>query len=218
MKRLALICCVLVSALLSAGTARAEGPVIYVKNASTTVPQAQVDVTVQAAQIAVSRDLAPAWGTDAALTEDPSVHHDMVVVILDYSDSCGWDGCALGYHENFHGVPTAYVFAATSDLFSEAWTIVFTHELFEMIVDPWTNRFATGIKHVWLTEVCDPVESGFYGYFIGPVAISDFITPHWYGGYGRKDFTGYLTHAEQIGVHGYASYRTKTGGWGQVFG
>lgn len=203
------------------GTAEAAtGPLVYVSNVSTTVPQADVDAALPAFQTAVSRDLAPAWGTDATLTTDPTLETSAQMVV-EISDDANCVGC-LGYHEVFGGKPTSYVFARTGAEFNESWQLTFSHELFEMLVDPWINRLAQWNGRNWLVEVCDPPESGLYAYFVDGVAISDFITPRWYDRTlrGPFDFTRHLKRAGQIGKHGYASYLDPSafGGWSQVFG
>jgi hypothetical protein len=196
----------------------AAGPVVFVDNESSVVPQADVDAAVPAFQVAVSRDFASVWGTDATLTTDPAVPAQMVVRLEDDAD-CG--GC-LGYHDVIGGRPTSRVFARTSALDNESWQLVFSHELEEMLVDPWVNRLAEWGGRTWLVEVSDPCESGLYAYFVDGVAISDFITPRWYDRSlpGRFDFTGRFRRAGQVGQHGYASYRDPGawGGWSQVFG
>lgn len=199
-------------------------PVIYVSNSSTVVPQADVEAALPAFQTAVSRDLAKYWHIDAVLTTDPAqaASADMTLAVSDDADQPG----ALGYHDvGLDGRPYGKVFARTGAAYNESWQLTFTHELFEMLVDPWINRFSIWNHRTWLVEVGDPCESGFYAYAINGVVISDFITPSWYGagfGSGKSkaplDFTKKLKRAGQIGKHGYASYQKADGTWGQVFG
>jgi hypothetical protein len=192
----------------------ASSPVVLFENHSSVVSDAQLAAELPAYQIAISRDFAPVWGTDATLTTDATVPHDMVVNIEDNATIAG----ALGYHEVVAGIPQSFIFAETSADYGEAESLVTTHELEEMLADPWTNRFAHWHNRDWLVEVADPVESGAFAYFVDGVAISDFITPAWYGGLrGPKDFTRHLRRAGQIGRHGYASYWDGTT-WQQVFG
>jgi hypothetical protein len=199
------------------------GPLVYVANDSETVSQTEIDSALPAFQTAVSRDLASVWGVDATLTTDPSLESSaaMVVRVEDDSDACSFSGCALGYHDLIDGKPTSRVFAATGNEFHESWQLTFSHELFEMLVDPWVNRMAMWGGRTWLVEVCDPPESGFYAYFVNGVAISDFITPRWYDSSlpGAFDFTRRLRRAGQIGRHGYASWwDTSIHRWSQVYG
>lgn len=201
--------------------AYANSPVVYVDNVSSVVSQADLAAALPAFQTAVSRDLAPVWGTDATLTSDPAQEAaaQMVVKLEDESDACGMAGCALGYHDVIGGKPVARVFAKTSSDFHEAWPLTFSHELFEMLVDPWINRQAQWHGRQWLVEVCDPPESGMYAYFVDGVPVSDFITPRWYDAKlrGPFDFTHGLRRSGQIGRHGYASFWAGSS-WSQVYG
>lgn len=52
----------------------------------------------------------------------------------------------------------------------------------EMAVDPWLNSAYQDPRGVfWAGEVCDPVEDDAYGYEIGGVLVTDFVTPNWFG-------------------------------------
>lgn len=203
--------------LPAVATADPAAAVVYVGNLSTTVPQADIDAALPAFQTAVTRDFAPVWGVNVVLTTDPTAQAtaQMVVNVEDWSTVFG----ALGYHDVIGGRPTSRVFAAEGAAFNESWQLTFTHELFEMLADPWINHFAIWNNRTWLVEVADQVESGFYAYTINGVVISDFVTPRWYNAKlrGPFDFTRHLKRAGQIGRHGYASYWTS-GGWKQVFG
>ena len=210
---------VFLAAFLLAPAAHAAGPVVYVENDSTVVPSADVAAALPAFQTAVSRDLAASWGTDAWLTTDPAFAKSAAMVVK-LEDDATCMGC-LGYH-TVEGRPVSHVFARTGAEYGESWQLTFTHELFEMLVDPWVNHLALWGGRTWLVETADPCESGFYAYRIDGVVISDFITPRWYDRSlpGRFDFTGAFRRPGQIGRHGYASYRDPNawGGWGQVFG
>jgi hypothetical protein len=203
---------VLLGSLVLAPAALASTVTVYVQNDSSTVSQASLESQLPVFQLAV-KDLASVWGTDAVLTTDESQPYDYAVFIEDAADCFG----CLGYHDVYKGVPYSKVFTEDSATFHEAWQIVFTHELDEMLVDPYINHFRQWKKKMWLAEVGDPVENGFYAYFIQGIPISDFITPSWYGGPGPYDFTHKLKRPGQIGRHGYASWWDGLI-WQQVFG
>lgn len=211
-----LVLAAVAAAFVAPSAARAAVPVVYVQNDSTVLTNAQVDVELPAFQIAVSRDLARYWGTDALITDDPAAASsaDMVVYVKDDSDILG----AIGYHEvGPDGRPTSYVFADTANADSVAWQLVFTHELFEMLVDPWTSRAQLGQRRWWLVEVGDPVETTRFTYHINGVQISDFILPTWYtAAQGPYDFTRGLKRPGQIAAGGYAVYWSN-GRWTPVF-
>lgn len=214
MKRL-----VLLVALIAALTASAaQATTIYVGSHSEEVTQQQLAGLVPTFQTMLDRDLAPAWQLGPMrLTTNPAEEKtaDMVTYLEDFADCLG----CLGYHDVVGGRPTGYTFVEASIGWNEAWPLVFTHELQEMVVDPWINRGAYFKKRWWLVEVSDPVESGQYAYFINGVPISDFILPSWYGGKKPFDFTHALTKPGQIARHGYASWwNPATNDWDQVFG
>jgi len=56
-----------------------------------------------------------------------------------------------------------------------------SHELLEMLADPWINWCATGNdSKIYALEVCDAVEADDLGYDIDGVRVSDFVTPAWF--------------------------------------
>lgn len=60
------------------------------------------------------------------------------------------------------------------------WSITFSHEIMEMLVDPQVNR-QVSISHgepLGLMEVCDPVEENAYS--LDAVEVSDFVTPAYF--------------------------------------
>jgi hypothetical protein len=196
-------------------TAASWGTIVYVQDLSSTIPVEDVAAALPAFQTSVSRDLNASWGTDATLTMDPALATSANMEI-DLVDSAACTMC-LGFHDVINGKPTSFVTTGIAP--NESWQLTFSHEMQEMLVDPYINHFANWSSRNWLVEVSDPCESGYYAYFIDGVAISDFITPRWYNPRlrGPFDFGRHFTHAGQIGRHGYASYLTS-GGWKQVFG
>src|SRR5207237_8995595 len=126
MRRLLLCALLTLAAGPFAAPAVAAGPLVYVENLATTVPQADVDAALPAFQTAVTRDLAPVWGVDATLTTDPKLAASAAMVVQ-LADDATCMGC-LGYHDVVGGRPTSYVFARTSAEYSEAWPLVFMHE------------------------------------------------------------------------------------------
>lgn len=184
-------------------------PRVELFTTSSTVPRAELEAALPMFQTAVSRDLAPVWGTDAVLfVGDPAKPEpaDMTVTIREAANC--WS--CLGYHWiTAKRQPYALVFDVST---IDSWQLTLTHELFEMLVDPQANRTMTRNAKTWLVEVADPCESGFYAYFIDGVAISDFITPRWYDNSypGPIDFTQSFSHPGQIGRHGYAAWYDGT--------
>jgi hypothetical protein len=126
---------------------------VLIVNQSTLVTDEQIQDALPAFQQAVTNDFAPVWGTDATLTTDPATEDAWTVTITDEPDVL----FAAGYHYLDHGRPAAKVFADAMP-----WQLVLTHELFEMLVDPWLNRSVRAHGKWWLVEVGDPVETRSY--------------------------------------------------------
>lgn len=193
----------------------ASKPVVYAYTLSASVSQADLDAAIPALQTAVSRDLAASWGTDATLTTDPAYagSADMTISI---DDGDGASCMCYGFHDVAKGRPYSVVYgdlAIQDD--GNAW-LTFTHELFEMLVDPWINHYARYKGKTWLVEVGDPVERDAYS--IDGIQISDFITPRWYNPTlkGPFDFMHLVRKAGTLTRGGYASWLDDLG-WHQVF-
>lgn len=213
----------IVGGLMFATAAKAEpGLTVYIKNDSSTVSDAALANALPAFQAAVSRDFAPYWSVDAKLVvTDTPPEGGWVIDLLDYTDSPG----ALGYHDGSKDLtPYARVFAATSREYKCSWQSVLTHELFEMLADPWIDHFAQG-WHLWLIEVADPVEDAQFDYFRRGadgkrVRISDFVTPAWYRRIAKRgpfDFGRHVKRKGQVLEGGYASFLTGDT-WNFIFG
>jgi hypothetical protein len=162
---------------------------VAVINASTVLNDDVVERAVRAFQTQVSRDFAPVWGINADLAffprdTDPAAlpQGSWWVVLLDNTDQAG----LLGYHDlTTTGLPLGKVFARTDQMYHHHWTVTASHELLEMLVDPWINLTMfwqpdanSGVLYAY--EVCDAVESDRYGYRIGRTLVTDFVYPAWF--------------------------------------
>jgi hypothetical protein len=91
-----------------------------------------------------------------------------------------------------------------------------------MAVDPWLNSAYQDPQGVfWAGEVCDPVESDQYGYKIGNVLVTDFITPNWFAhqySTASIDLKGHAHTAFEVLAGGYAQKFDPSQGWVQVNG
>ncbi len=132
-----------------------------------------------------------------------------------------------GFHQDKHNQPFAKVIASAK---SDEWTIDASHETIEMLVDPYGNRLQAshaiattkdGVKDVpgvfeYLVEACDPCEADSFAYPIQGVAVSDFITPHYYDPIAttgtRYSFTGAIKGPRQLLKGGYISFINSQAG------
>jgi len=138
-----------------------------------------------------------------------------------------------GFHSDKHNQPYAKVIANPE---SDEWTIDASHETLEMLVDPYGNRLqssrsisiapdgkikdGTG-QFDYLVEACDPCEADACAYSIQGVAVSDFLTPHFYDPVvtpgTRYSFTGAIKASRQLLPGGYISYiNMETNGVQQI--
>jgi hypothetical protein len=163
-----------------------------------------------ALQRQVTRDFAPIWNVEATVDafgrlEDVPLGYWPVVVKREIGES------ALGYHQDRNGQPYALV------LYSQSWSLTASHEILEMLGDPWGNNLVggTSIKEDqgrvrYLVEVCDPCEAPEFAYRINGVLVSDFYTPAFFDSRqssgGRYDFTRAIPTPKTVLRGGYISW------------
>jgi hypothetical protein len=199
-------------------------PQIAVLNESTAIGDAEVQHMLSAFEQQWNKDLISAWGVDTASFafvpkgEAPATG-TWWVVFLDDSDQAG----ALAYHDlTNEGQPISKVFVKTILADHAKVSVGATHEICEMAVDPWLNSAYQDPQGVfWAGEVCDPVEDDQYGYLIGDVLVTDFVTPSWFGhqhAQGPIDFKGHARAAFEVLTGGYAQKFDPQQGWQQVTG
>ena len=207
------------------------GPTIAFVNQSTVLTDDQVKTAMSALQIQLDRDFSPVWRMDATLTFVPTgvalSPYLWVMYIMDTSDQAG----ALGYHETTAmGNPIGRVFAKDDATYGLSWTITTSHELLEMMVDPYIADVAfdqttntTGTLYAY--EVADPVEDDSHGYVINGVSVSDFVFPAWFEGWrepnsAKFDHHGAVSAPFTMASGGYVSVfdvSPATKGWVQKF-
>lgn len=197
---------------------------ISVINESTAYTDEQVQAMIPAFSQQWNTDLALIWDVEAAtFTFIPKGQTPPTgswwLVFLDNSDQAG----ALAYHDlTTEGLPISKVFVKTILADNSSVSVGATHELCEMAVDPWLNSAYQDSKGTfWAGEICDPVEDDKYGYFIGSVLVTDFITPNWFAHQSAQpqiDFKGHEITAFQVLNGGYAQYFVPAKGWQQVTG
>lgn len=174
-----------------------------------------------ALQKQATKDLSPIWGVQATV----DVFQDLKdiplgywpVIIMDKID----DPNAAGYHDDKNHQPYALV------EYSDSWALTCSHEICEMLVDPYGNKMKSGLspngkeRVHYLVEVCDPCEDSSCAYFINGFLVSDFYTPEYFNSAGNSStkysFKGSLTKPRQILKNGYLSwYSPKDKQWHQA--
>lgn len=177
---------------------------IYVQNKSTFVSDAELRNDLPAFQAALSKDFAPIWHIDGRLVyldRNAKVPKGQAsITLVDKGPVKG----ALAYHELVNGVPDAIVYVGVSKFYGYAWSVGFTHELWEMLVDVPAGQGAVDTIQsadgtIWAKEIADPVEADTYGYTRAGangkgVLISDFVTERYYGAetLGPYDFMDHV--------------------------
>src|SRR5271165_5310108 len=161
----------------------ASMPQIAVLNESTSFADTDVQSMLPAFDQQWNKDLEPIWGVEPAsfafLPKGLSpAAGTWWVVFLDDSDQAD----ALAYHDlTNEGLPISKVFVKTILSDNESVSVGATHEICEMAVDPWLNSAYQDPQGIfWAGEVADPVEDDQYGYKIGDVLVTDFVTPNWF--------------------------------------
>lgn len=197
-------------------------------NASTVISDTDAAAAVAAMQVQTTRDFAPVWGIDATLSYVAKGHTAPVgtwqMAILDNSDQSG----ALGYHDiTSTGQPLGKIFAATDLQYGVSWTVTASHELYEMMIDPWVNltvfnQVGDTRGRLYAYEVCDACEDDQFGYRVNGVLLSDFVTPAWFEGWRaphstKFDFQNHISGPFALLTGGYISYFDirNGGGWKQ---
>ncbi len=182
------------------------------------------DLTKVAAalQKQATRDLGPLWNIQATvdafelLKDVPPGYWP--IIVRDKID----DDSALGYHTDRYRQPFALV------RFDEGWALTSSHEMCEMLVDPFGSRMvASGSikadqgRVEYLVEVSDPCEDDKYAYSVNGILLSDFYTPEYFdpvtSSAVRYSYTGAIHAPKQVLKNGYLSWLDpETGKWWQA--
>ena len=182
-------------------------------------------LTVSAAiQRQVTRDLAPIWEISATIDAFEKVSDVPVgywpVIIVDKLP----DPSLAGVHEDVNGQPLALVVAASK---IEDWSVAASHEVLEMLVDPYGNRLVPGDSPKagqgrvrFLVEICDPSEGAENGYSSNGVRVSDFYTPNFFDPFPsagvRYSFSGNIKKPHEVLKGGYLTWQELAKGeWWQ---
>jgi len=175
-----------------------------------------------ALQKQATRDLGPIWGIQATvdafelLKDVPAGYWPIII-----KDNIHEPGAA-GYHTDKYKQPFALV------QFDEGWALTSSHEMCEMLVDPFGSRMVSSgsIKQGqgrvnYLVEVSDPCEDDSFAYSVNGIMLSDFYTPNYFDPVStpsvRYSFTGAIKAPKQVLKNGYLSWLDpETGKWWQA--
>jgi hypothetical protein len=194
---------------------------LSIVNQSTQVTASELAAYQAAQYTQIWRDFTPAWNYYCELDRFTYPQHNPPAELIIVDDATQAD--ALGYHDiDSLDHPVGFVFAKTALGDGVSWTSVASHELLELLADPWINLLAQGTfggkPAIYAFEVADPVEGD--SYQIEGVTLSNFVLPPWFqlGHKGPYDFLNKLTQPFSLSPGGYVSYMTTIGNWQQSFG
>lgn len=191
---------------------------LAVRNLSTVVPDADVVEAFEAFEHQVNVDLARYWRRAKRVklrllaSKDKNVPKgEWLAEIYDNAEqarSLGVRNIPLddpGHHKLLQPGGRYYmiVLAQASEEMSCSWTVTFSHELLESLVDPTCDQeFGTSACSL---ELCDPVWMHAYPITPANVWVSNFVTPNWYrpGADGVYDFMGNLGAPIEVPLYGY---------------
>jgi hypothetical protein len=170
-----------------------------------------------ALQVQVARDLGPIWGISATV----SPFFNLRQVPPGYWPLALGKEAPLG-RRGLHFASGGRPFALVKR--DDGWSRLASHELLELICDPWGNRITSGTsirdeiapkKYAaqgqveYLVEVCDPCQRETY--VINGVLVSDFVTPQYYNPFAthgaRYSFTGAVKKPRRVLENGYLTWR-----------
>jgi hypothetical protein len=149
-----------------------------------------------ALQKQLARDLVRYWEVDVALSP--------VTKLED----------AAGVHCDNSGQPMALV------TFDQDWSITASHEMLEMVVDPFGSRTVAGQslksdqgRVEYLVEVADPIGDSWY--WVNDVKVCDFITPRFFDPLTSAGvqycYTGALQSPRALLPNGYVTWHDPVG-------
>ncbi len=167
-----------------------------------------------ALQKQATRDVVQFWDVKATVDSFPKLEDVPIgywpIVVKDDIDTPG----AAGVHEDADGQPFALVTARDQ---IDEWSLTASHEMIEMLVDPFGNRLVAGDspkedqgRVEILVEACDPSEDARFGYSINGIKVSDFYSPRFFDPVAaqgvRYSFTGAIAEPRQVLRGGYLSW------------
>jgi hypothetical protein len=218
-------------------------PLIAVVNQSTLVKDADINTMCLAIQKQLDLHMLPAFdmkeGRVAFFEASKKIpNYAWVIRVID--DDTQQEG-ALGYHEETQdGRIDGYIMAKpilsngggvmifdASDPGQYTVSATLSHEVVEIIGDPYTCTYCDNDRESWCYELCDPVEQIGYGIQVGneTISVSDFVFPSFFNANAKAPVNGPFNYLKSLKTPftildgGYAI--TRRGGPGtesQTFG
>jgi len=190
---------------------RGAAPKIACIDRSRAVLPVDFDKLIRALQTFVDECVVPVWRTPARLVKSrKELSGAWNLVFLDDADRAK----LFGYHKLMkNGLPLAKVFVKPTLRAGEAISVVASHELAEMLVDPSDSLWCLGPKRrLYAYEVCDPVEHEQFE--VDGLAMSDFLYPAYFQRFRKAKSTqfDYLKKVKrpfQVLPGGYALMRVR---------
>lgn len=194
-------------------------PIAIINQAKTSMG-VDLGALLAASQIYVEQHLHSAWGVHCRLYEAPAVPSNAwSIVLLDNADQAG----ALGYHDlSSTGMPFGKIFVETTVKNGEIPSVTFSHELAEMLIDPFCEQLMVNLNNgaIYPKEVCDAVEEDTF--LINGIKFSNFVYPAWFQGWRAPrsthfDYLGTVSSPFELRPDGYASI-IKEGNFQTIWG
>lgn len=181
------------------------------------ISDADLEIGVIALQRQINNHFLPAWSIGAQLNIANTSSGNATIFVMNDSKA----GIS-GYHDiTSSEVPVGFIFAETAENAGDSWTYAASHELLEMLVDPYANLAAEGqfkgAPAFFAYEVCDPVEAD-GGYKIAGVQVANFVFPSWFINTtsDQYDYLNLLDAPFTIGTNGTFSMFKNIGQWQYV--
>lgn len=155
---------------------------------------------VLAVQRQITEHFVPAWGCGASLSlhrmargdADALEGFDGIVYIsprfqvarVKELGKRQVDRASAFHYKSYAGIPCGFVYPEIASVAGVEWSVLLSHEILELIVDPDLNLLVGGVlpgtKHTILVayEVCDPVQCSTYP--IGDIRVGNFVTPQYF--------------------------------------
>ncbi len=167
-------------------------------------------------------DFGPIWGiaADVVAATEPSPLSWNLFLVDDVTSKS-----ALGNHADTPTtLPAGYVFCKTTIADGSLISTSASHELLEMLADPYANRAVAvnvgGQIRIYALEVADPCEDDQFAYKgADGILVSDFVTPEYFDPRARGmklDFCGHIQAPLQVLQGGFLPVILASGGWRQI--